>query len=226
MSLRQIIKRAKLYKTEDRKNCLEIPETPMLFSIEEEAYRNTPPEELRNMKFYGILKSWFESYMDCTQPVVVKVIFYIKPMKSFEPSPEALKLEKSPAVCGPELCDFMLSFLEMIRGTLITCCRQIVRIEMEKYYSNKPRTFFKLIPWSEHIELQRKDTAQTDPEGVSNSNKSSRVQPKRARNVESTKKHTKANDASGGNGNKKPSNGSAATLLLSPVKVQKRRIPT
>jgi len=155
---------------------------------------------------------------------VIKVIFYVSPLKNHDFTLAELKSEKIPATLCCELTDYMLSFLEMIRGTLVQTCRQVVRIEMEKYYSNKPRTYFKMLSWKDYIALQRKDPTQTDAESLSDSNKEKRVQPKRVRNAESPKKRAKTDDPPRRVRDKSARNGRPPALLLGASQVQERRV--
>ena len=103
------------------------------------------------MQWRSMMKSIFKTHYRITTPVVLLIRFYVSP-RTEKISKKKLAKEETPAVDQFELCDYGLSFLEMVRSVLFNCYRQIVKLDMEKYYSDKPRTVFKFMSWDEYIQ--------------------------------------------------------------------------
>lgn len=134
---------------------LELPGDPLIFSIRYQVgKRRFDKKYFRNLQWRSIIKCYFRSYWKKQSPVVVIVRFYVAPPSSVTVKHNDLKKENTPAVEAYELCDYFLSFVEMIRHNLIITYRQIVKIEMDKFYSNNPRTVFQFMTWSDYANLQ------------------------------------------------------------------------
>lgn len=167
MGLKGFIKKQKLLE-QTASSELTLPGEPMIYSTKYNiANRSHSTQFFRNMQWKSILKSYFNSCYNTKTPVVVIVRFYVSPPSSIKISPSKLKKESIPAVASFEVCDYLLSFLEMLHHVLINSYRQIVKLEVEKFYSNDPRTVFKFIKWETYVNLQNKDTIHTESESVS-----------------------------------------------------------
>ena len=105
--------------------------------------------------------------MNTNVPCVLHVTYYVSPPSYVTISKRALKDEKTPATRSYELCDYLLSFMEMLQHVLINSYRQIVRIEAEKYYSSNPRTVFKFMKWEQYVMLQNHNTAHAQGQSIS-----------------------------------------------------------
>jgi hypothetical protein len=104
--------------------------------------------------------------MNTNVPCVLHVTYYVSPPSYVTVSKKALKEERTPATRSFELCDYLLSFLEMVQHVLINSYRQIVRIEAEKYYSNNPRTVFKFMKWEQYEMLKDHNSVHTEGQSV------------------------------------------------------------
>lgn len=132
---------------------LELPGEPMIYSIKYTLKNRTLSTQFfRNMQWKSLFKSYFKSYYNTNTPVVVIVRFYVSAPASLKISSRNLKSEKTPAVKAYELCDYLLSFLEMLHHVLINSYCQIVKVDAEKYYSNNPRTVFQFMKWDHYVE--------------------------------------------------------------------------
>lgn len=187
MSLKQIINRGKiLSKVINRE--LELPGEPMIYSVKYPVGQRTRGLQFfRNMKWRSILKTFFRSFFRTNTPVVVIVRFFVTPSETVNISPKNLRQESVPAVMSYELCDYTLSFLEMLHHVLFNSYRQVVKLDVVKFYSNKPRTLVKFMKWDEYVKLQNSDTDNTKAEGIGEDDKRESIQSKRARNGSSSK---------------------------------------
>lgn len=147
---------------------LVLPGEPMIYSIKYPiGNRSRASQYFRNIKWKSLLKCFFKSYYRTNTPVVVIVRFFVTPPDSVSLSFKDLSKESTPAVFAYEACDYLLSFLEMLHHVLINSYRQIVKIEVDKFYSNNPRTIFKFMKWDQYVELQNNNPLHAKAESVS-----------------------------------------------------------
>jgi len=159
MGLKTIINRSKILNREGIEAELVLPGEPNIYSIKLNVARRTfSVQFFRNMKFKSLLKCFFKAYLKTNTPVVIVVRFYVSPPSNVKISKRQLNAETVPAVSSHELCDYLLSFLEMLHHVLINSYRQIVKLDMEKFYSSNPRTVFKFMSWANYVLLQNSDT--------------------------------------------------------------------
>lgn len=181
MSLKRIINQSKLLKTIVNGEMV-LPGEPMIYSIKYSIASNTRSVQFyRNAKWKSLLKCHFRSFYNTNTPVVVVVKFYVSPPESSVSSANALK-GKTPATKSYELCDYLLSFLEMLHHVLINSYRQVVKIDAVKFYSDNPRTVFKFMRWEEYVKLQSNNPVHSEAERVSTDGKVEFLQPIRKRN--------------------------------------------
>lgn len=147
---------------------LELPGEPMIYSIKYPiGNRSRASQYFRNMKWKSLLKCFFKSYYRTSTPVVVIVRFFVTPPESVNISFKDLSKEATPAVFAYEVCDYLLSFLEMLHHVLINSYKQVVKVEVDKFYSNNPRTVFKFMKWDQYVELQNKNSTHSESQVVS-----------------------------------------------------------
>lgn len=187
MSLKQIIKRDKILKASKCANPAEIelilPGEPLIYCIKYKiGQRVNGLNFFRNMQWASMLKCFFRFYYKTTQPVVVLVKFYVTPPATVEVSSAELRRGKTPAVMAPEVCDYLLSFLEMLHKVLINSYRQVVKVDVEKYYSSDPRTVFKFMSWRDYVNMQASGTFNSKTERVGQVRKKRVLQSKRQGN--------------------------------------------
>lgn len=178
MSLKQKIKRNRILKNRSVELELEIPGEPMIYSIKYSiGSRTRSVQFFRNMQWASLIKSYFCSYVRSQVPVVIIVKFYVSPPESVRLSTQRLKAECVPAVQSYELCDYLLSFLEMLHHVLINSYRQVVKIESTKFYSLKPRTVFQFMKWEDYVNLQNNSTIQSQSKSIGEGGNVSPLQP-------------------------------------------------
>lgn len=159
MSLKQIIKMQKLLSSGAIDAELVLPGEPMIYSIKYSiGDRTRSVQFFRNEKWKSLLKCHFPSYYRTSIPVFLSVRFYVTPPESVSIKQSELIKECVPAVRSFEICDYLLSFLEMLHHVLINSYRQVVKIETEKFYSANPRTVFKFIKWDHYVNLQNNNS--------------------------------------------------------------------
>jgi len=182
MSLKQIINRSKiLNNVVDRE--MELPGEPMIYSIKYPVGQRTRGIQFfRNMKWKSLLKTFFRSFYRTNTPVVIEVRFFVTPPENVKVSTTVLRQESMPAVMSYELCDYTLSFLEMLHHVLFNSYRQVVKLEVVKFYSDNPRTLVKFMKWDEYVKLQSNSTDNPKAERVSANESRQGIQPKRKRN--------------------------------------------
>ncbi len=130
-------------------------EEPLIYSIKYDlANRYYPLQFYRNKKLYSILRCLLPSYQSTYIPLVLIVRFYVTPPTHIDIPADKLKAETLPATFGYEICDYLLSLQEMFMHTLINSYKQFVKIDAEKYYSDKPRTQFKFMTWNQYVNIQ------------------------------------------------------------------------
>lgn len=178
MSLKQIIKRQKLLALAPVDAELVLPGEPMIYSIKYSiGSRTRSTQFFRDQKWKSLLKSYFRSYYKTNIPVVVVVSFFVSPPDAVNIKPVDLKKESVPAVYSYEVCDYLLSFLEMLHHVLINSYRQVVKIDVQKFYSSNPRTVFKFMKWDQYVDLQNHNTIHAKSQKFSENRKVWELQP-------------------------------------------------
>ncbi len=148
-------------------NEMVLPEEPLIYSIKYQVgSRAKSMQFFRNKKWRSFFKCFFRSYMNSNVPCVLHITYYVSPPSYVKVSNKALKAEKTPATRSYELCDYLLSYMEMLHHVLINSYRQVVRIEAEKYYSSNPRTVFKFMKWEQYEMLKNNNTLHAESEGI------------------------------------------------------------
>ena len=190
MSLKQIINRSKmLNNVVDRE--MELPGEPMIYSVKYPVGQRTRGVQFfRNMKWKSLLKTFFRSFYRTNTPCVLLVRFYVTPPENFPVSAKVLRQESMPAVMSYELCDYTLSFLEMLHHVLFNSYRQVVKLDVVKFYSDNPRTVVKFMKWDEYVKLQSGNTDNAKAEGISQDGARQDIQSKRKRNGRGNKIHS------------------------------------
>lgn len=168
MSLKSLINRQKIaqkYGLTGAAVVLTLPGEPTIYSIKYSLRdRRLTVQFLRSCQWRSVLKSYFRSFMFKGQAVAVIVRFYVSPP---EEEREAKKYRKDncPAVYSYEICDYLLSFLEMLHHVLINSYRQIVKVDAEKFYSKDPRTEMQFMLWSEYEKLSNQNPVHAKSKG-------------------------------------------------------------
>ena len=156
---RQAIQRKLAMEADVARAPMTIPGDPMGYCIRYQVgARTLPAQHFRKKQYTSILKSHFKFYYRPETPVVLILRFYVPLSVRAKFTKAQLKNDDVPAARSLELCEYILSFLEMIYKALINCYRQVVKIDAEKYYSNNPRTEFQFLKWDHYVQLYRKDT--------------------------------------------------------------------
>ena len=101
-----------------------------------------------------MLKCHFESFPTKPTAVVLLVTFYTTPPEYLKFDKGELESESVPAMLSFELSEYTLSLLEMLHGVLIKSYKHIVKVDAEKFYSNKPRTVMRFMRWSDYVFLR------------------------------------------------------------------------
>lgn len=147
---------------------MELPGEPMIYSVKYSVGQRTRGVQFfRNMKWKSLLKTFFRSFYRTNIPVVLIVRFFVTPPENVTVSDKILRQESLPAVMSYELCDYTLSFLEMLHHVLFNSYRQVVKLDVEKFYSDNPRTVMKFMKWDEYVKLQNNNTNHAKAESVS-----------------------------------------------------------
>ena len=187
-NLKQIIKHQKLLKSGVIEAPFTIPGEPMIYSLKYDVgKRTTSLNVFRNMQWKSMLKCFFASQYKTSTPVVLLVRFYVTPPPKVSVDKRHLLGEKIPATHSFELCDYVLSFIEMLHHVLINSYRQIVKLDLEKYYSSDPRTVFQFMRWSDYAELQNLHPIHPKSQGVGKDGSKRSVQSKCSGNEASEK---------------------------------------
>jgi|GEM_PF-2798789 hypothetical protein len=140
---------------------------PLIYSVKCPAGQRTRGlQYFRNKQWKPFLTTHFRSLRSQDVPVVVLLKFFIKPPEGVKVPKAALSQESAPAVKPFELCEYILSFLEMIRGVLITAYKQIVKIDAVKLYSDNPRLEVKIMRWNEYVNMQNNNSNDTKAESL------------------------------------------------------------
>lgn len=167
MNLKRIIKESTLTNRRAIEAELVLPGEPLIYSIKYSMGTRTRSVQcFRDMKWKALIQSIFRNYCSANVPVVVIVKFYVSPPDYVNVSDRDVRKETVPAVHSFELCDYCLSFLEMLHHVLINSYRQVVKIDMVKFYSHNPRTVFQFMKWDQYVRLQSQNTVHTKSKGI------------------------------------------------------------
>ncbi len=187
MSLKQLIKQ-KLMLKEVIGQTFEMPGEPMIYSGKHPVgHRIRGVQYFRNMQWKSLLRSNFRSFYNTNVPVVLIVRFFVTPPSGVKISEKDFSQESMPAVKSYEVCDYILSFQEMLHHVLFNSYRQVVKLDSEKFYSNNPRTEMKFMKWEEYVQLQSDHTNNTKTESLSTHEIGEAVQPQREGNASGDK---------------------------------------
>lgn len=123
---------------------------PLIYSIKYPlGTRHHPPQYWANKANFSKLRCWFRRFRE-SWPLVLIVTFYVSPFRdSVKLTKKELKEEKTPALRAWEVCDYLLSLLEMLRLPILQNYTQVVKIEANKVYSGAPRTVFQLMRYED-----------------------------------------------------------------------------
>lgn len=147
---------------------LELPGEPLIYSIKYPVgKKRLGLNVFRNKKWASMIRCYFRSQIRTNAPVVVIVRFYVTPPENIKVSAKDLRSELVPALPGFEICDYLLSFHEILYNVLITTYRQIVKVDASKFYSNRPRTVFQFMTWEQYVYLKNYDSVHAKTKGVS-----------------------------------------------------------
>lgn len=181
MSLKQIIRKKKILKLIADSE-MTLPGEPMIYSIKlPVGKRILTGQHFRNKKFSSIIRCHFTSYYLTHTPVVLIVKFYVSPPEKVKISKYMLKHEKQMASHTYEICDYLLSFMEMLLHALIGSYRQIVKVDAEKIYSDNPRTVFKFMSWEAYAKFEAKNTNNTEAKSINTLEQVGSIQPEQQR---------------------------------------------
>ena len=172
MSLKSLIKRKLISKQIGPRvgDDLTLPGEPKIYSTKWDfSIRHRSLNYYRNLQFKSLLKCVFPAYIGYKNgkskvPVVLCVRFYVPAPSTVTITDAKLKAENVPASDTHELGEYFLSFIEMLHGVLINSYRQIVRVEMDKFYSANPRTVMNFMRYDTYVELANYNTLHTNAE--------------------------------------------------------------
>lgn len=168
MSLKQIINRKKAIQSGAIDARLILQGEPMIYSIKYSVgMRRRGLNYFRNEGWQGLLKCYFTAYRNSKIPLVLIIRFYVSPPTGVKMRKSDLRKEKIPAVHSHELCEYLLSFMEMLLHVLINSYKQFVRIEMDKFYSDTPRTVFQFMKLEHYEHLKANNTLDTKSKSLS-----------------------------------------------------------
>ncbi len=143
-----------------------IPGDPLVYSLKYPVGERTREMNyFRNRAWYSPLKCVFKQARNRNEPMVLFVRFYVPPIAGHKIRPRDIASEKVPAVHAWEVLDFTLSFLEMLKGSLILTYRQLVKIDCEKFYSKNPRTVFKFMSYTAYDAIQHNHSLYPETKG-------------------------------------------------------------
>lgn len=167
MGIKHLIKQKKILESGVINNEMTLPGEPMIYSVKYSLRkRRHSVQYFRNKQWNSIIKCLFPSYFNVQTPVALWVRFFVSPPEDHMLNSTALKNETIPAVRGHELCDYLLSFLEILHRVLIAGYRQFCKIDVEKYYSLNPRTVFKFMKWDHHVYNKNNNTADAEAKRI------------------------------------------------------------
>lgn len=196
MGLKQLLKEKAILASPEASQLM-IPGEPMIYSVKYSlGNRSHSVQFFRNKRWNSILRTVYRSYYDTKTPVVLSLKFYVTPPEKARDklTLKQIKSEKVPAVHCYELCEYLLSFQEMLLQVLINSYRQIVKVEAEKYYSDNPRTIMNFYSWDTYVKLQNKDTARSKGESINQDQRQETLQSKREGDATNENPSEKTND--------------------------------
>lgn len=162
-----------------------LPGDPMIYSIKYQVgNRAVHGQLLRNKKFSSMIKCHFKARNGPKEGVVILVKFFVAPITEGVCTFKELQSEKVPAVHSFEMCDYLLSFQEMLFNVIFRSYKQIVKIDAEKFYSNNPRTVFKFMTWEHYVYFRDNGTLHPDTKGKRKTKPVGSLQPKCEENVQ------------------------------------------
>lgn len=139
----------------------ELPGAPLIFSITLPfGARMLSRQHFKNTAVYSKLRAWFRKWQRRTIPVVLLATFYVKPFdhRNAKLTKKQLREEKTPATYSFELLDYTLSLIESLRhAELFLNPAQIVKIDVQKFYSSNPRTVFRYMRFEDWQHFYCKD---------------------------------------------------------------------
>lgn len=145
-----------------------IPGEPLQYSVKyaiEGRFRKQVVH-FRNQQFTSLIRCCMANYTtNRAEPVCLFVRFFVSPPTGVNIDPKDLAKENIPAVKAAELCDYLLSFQEMLFHGLFYTYRQVVKIEADKFYSKNPRTVFQYMRWGHYVRYKNNNPiyTQTSP---------------------------------------------------------------
>lgn len=143
-----------------------LPGEPMIYSIKYRCgSRDLSGQQFRNRKFASMIKCHFTRARNRKEPYVILVRFFCTPLRPGLATLEELKAENKPAVASFEICEYLLSFQEMLFNVLYDYYKQIVKIDAEKFYSLNPRTTFKFMKWEHYEHFRNQGTVSPKGKG-------------------------------------------------------------
>ncbi len=156
-----------------------IPGEPMIYStrIHISNRKRHDAQYFRNKSVKGMLKARFPAYKKDSMPVVLIATFYLEPLFDRCATNKELNADSKPACRCFELPEYILSLMEMIRPVLMFTYKQIVKIDVEKFYSNNPRTVLQFMSWEHYVYFRDKDTLNPETESVPKKRKVGSLQP-------------------------------------------------
>ena len=168
MSLKSRIRYSNLMKIISKYQ-LVMPGEPMIYSVKFKiGARQHERQYFEKKKWASILRCVFPSFWKTQTPVVLIATLYVSPPPYVKVTESQLKLERTPAVHSFELADYYLFLADMIIHNLVNSHRQVVKIDITKFYSKKPRTILKFLSWSNYVKLQNGDTLDPETESLRN----------------------------------------------------------
>lgn len=156
-NLKQIIRRSQQFNPAVW-NEMEIQDHPYIYSVAFKLGSRTTAASLWRKKAYNsLLRCQMPSYTRHLTPVVLLARFYVEPNDQVKVTAAQLRSEVVPALGSFEVVDYLLSLMEMLKGTLFHTYRQIVKVDAEKFYSHNPRTTFKFMSWENYVKMLKAD---------------------------------------------------------------------
>jgi len=187
MGLKDIIRRKKLIEMFGHEMQMTLPGEPLIYSVQTRLTNRTDgPDYFRDRQHIPKMKCIFPKYISPKSPVVLLVNFYVSPLP-FMDVPEKIVKSEAVATHAYEICEYLLSFMQMVRCALLNSYRQIVKIDAEKYYSSDPRTVFKFMSWSNYETLLRgENPVDATAQLQSTAQRKQPIPPSRARKTSDT----------------------------------------
>lgn len=143
-----------------------IPGDPLVYSLKYPVGERTREMNyFRNRAWYSPLKCVFKQARNRNEPMVLFVRFYVPHLPGHKIRKRDISSEKVPAVHSWEVLDYALSFIEMLKGSLILSYRQLVKIDCEKFYSKHPRTVFKFMSYTAYDAIQHNHSLYPETKG-------------------------------------------------------------